>query len=570
MKRVILAPRVSSDDQAKGTSLRTQEEEMQSYCLKEGYEVAAIYREDHSAKNFNRPEFTKLLQFIKANKGKIDLLLVTTWCRFSRNITESFAMMDRLRKLGVEVQAIEQPLDLSIPENLMLLSVYLAIPDIDNRRRSMKITTGVRACKKEGRWLGKAPYGYQSIRSTTNKTVIIPGEAAPIVKKAFSLITKGKTQAEVREALKKEGKHFSRNSLSTLLRNRLYLGEVRVKTGDHDGFYFVKGLHEPLVSVDLFNTVGAILEGRLVDRGFVKAKSEKEEFALRGMLLCGECGKSMTGSASKGRNGRHCYYHCNHCGKVRLRTSEVHERMESILNEINFEKKPAVLFKAMMEKLIRDGNIRKGRSKENIEHEVAEVKARMQNMEDDYADRKITHEHCQRTLLRYEEQQQKLNLELLAVSDDATTYQRYLKSGLSITENLKHLYQKALPSEKKDILGSIFPEKIQISKNESRTARLNEAIRLILATDKGFRNKNTGQLFKNIELSRNVETTGVEPIIFDTIISPSNSHILLSRNSECKCPVYRTFEQDRVLWMSLASNDNFVICKGYFLADDSL
>jgi len=36
---------------------------------------------------------------------------------------------------GVEVQAIEQPLDLSIPENLMMLSVYLSMPEIDNRRR---------------------------------------------------------------------------------------------------------------------------------------------------------------------------------------------------------------------------------------------------------------------------------------------------------------------------------------------------------------------------------------------------------------------------------------------------
>lgn len=40
-------------------------------------------------------------------------------------------MIKQLRLLGVEVQAVDQPLD---------LSVYLALPDIDNKRRSIKIT----------------------------------------------------------------------------------------------------------------------------------------------------------------------------------------------------------------------------------------------------------------------------------------------------------------------------------------------------------------------------------------------------------------------------------------------
>lgn len=512
MKRVILIPRVSSDDQAKGTSLRTQEEEMRAYCQKHGYEIKAVYREDHSAKNFNRPEFKKLLHYLKENKGKIDLLLVTTWCRFSRNMTESFMMMDKLKKLGVEVQAIEQPLDLSIPENLMIHAVYLALPEIDNRRRSMKITTGVRASKMEGRWLGKAPYGYVSIRGANNKMHLQPGESAAIVKKAFALISKGKTQSQVREILKKDGKYFFRSTLSELLRNRLYLGEIRVKTNEGKGFLYVKGLHEPLISVDVFNRVQAILEGRLLDRHFIKAKSEKDEFALRGILLCGACGKIMTGSASKGRNGRYFYYHCNHCGEVRLRAGEVHTRIEAILDEIKIQKSPAALFKAMIQKLVKEGEVKQVRSRENIEAELSQVKERIQNVEDDYADRKISHESFSRSLQRYEGEQRKLQLEISDLHTGASSYQKFLKSGLSITQNLKKLYQKGNPSEKKEILGSIFPERIQICKNKSRTARLNEALRLILATEAGLEQNKTGQLFKNIELSGNVEPTGVEPV----------------------------------------------------------
>jgi len=159
MKRVILLSRVSSDEQAKGYSLSTQEEALRAFCLKEGHQIVQVYREDHSAKNFNRPQYKKMMEEIKRSKGKVDQILVTTWCRFSRNVTASFDMLDRLRRYGIEVQAIEQPLDLSIPENLLLLSMFLTLPHIDNTRRSMKITTGVRAAKREGRWLGKAPFG---------------------------------------------------------------------------------------------------------------------------------------------------------------------------------------------------------------------------------------------------------------------------------------------------------------------------------------------------------------------------------------------------------------------------
>jgi len=53
-------------------------------------------------------------------------VLFLKWDRFSRNAGDAYFMINVLRKLGVEPQAIEQPLDLSIPENKMMLAFYLA------------------------------------------------------------------------------------------------------------------------------------------------------------------------------------------------------------------------------------------------------------------------------------------------------------------------------------------------------------------------------------------------------------------------------------------------------------
>jgi DNA invertase Pin-like site-specific DNA recombinase len=48
---------VSSDEQAKGYSLDVQFESLTKYCLLNDIEVVKHYREDYSAKDFNRPEF---------------------------------------------------------------------------------------------------------------------------------------------------------------------------------------------------------------------------------------------------------------------------------------------------------------------------------------------------------------------------------------------------------------------------------------------------------------------------------------------------------------------------------
>ncbi len=153
--------RVSSDEQAKGYSLDVQLESLTRHCIREDIDIVKHYKEDHSAKNFNRPEFKKFLEFAKNNKGEVDMLLITSWDRFSRNLTDSLIMLRRLKEMGIDVHAIEQPIDMSIPENKAMLALFLAIPEIDNERRSIKIKGGIRGALKSGRWCRVAPIGYK-------------------------------------------------------------------------------------------------------------------------------------------------------------------------------------------------------------------------------------------------------------------------------------------------------------------------------------------------------------------------------------------------------------------------
>jgi site-specific DNA recombinase len=128
MRKACLYIRVSTDEQAdKGYSQRDQEERLRRHCQLQSIEIDEVIIEDYSAKTFERPAWRRLLAHIKKSRQS-RLVLFTKWDRFSRNTGDAYQMISLLGKLGAEPQAIEQPLDLSIPENKMMLAVYLAAP----------------------------------------------------------------------------------------------------------------------------------------------------------------------------------------------------------------------------------------------------------------------------------------------------------------------------------------------------------------------------------------------------------------------------------------------------------
>lgn len=167
--------RVSTDEQAdKGYSQRDQEERLRKYCEHNQISISQVIKEDHSAKTFERPEWSRYLIHLRKNKGKSDLVLFTKWDRFSRNAGDAYQMINILRKVSVEPQAIEQPLDMSVPESKIMLAVYLATPEVENDRRALNVINGMRRARKEGRWMGPAPIGYINRTKEDGRKYIAP------------------------------------------------------------------------------------------------------------------------------------------------------------------------------------------------------------------------------------------------------------------------------------------------------------------------------------------------------------------------------------------------------------
>ena len=264
MANVILYTRVSTDEQAeKGFSLRDQKEKLERYADANGYTVVQHFEDDHSAKTFERPAFNKLLAFVKSNKGFVKKLLVIKFDRFSRDLEGGLVMITQLKKLGVEVEAIEQLLDDSVPENILMKAIYMATPQVENARRSLNTTNGMRKAMKEGRWVSGAPIGYKNARDTLNRPIIVFSKDEPLVKKAFELYVTGLWEIDaLRKEMNKHGLKVSRNRFWSLLRDPFYYGMIRIKEYKNEREELVKGLHAPIISEELFNEVQYVLSGK--------------------------------------------------------------------------------------------------------------------------------------------------------------------------------------------------------------------------------------------------------------------------------------------------------------------
>jgi hypothetical protein len=89
-----------------------------------------------------------------------------------------------------------------------------------------------------------------------------------------------------------------------MMRNPIYAGKVE------SAEYGVSttGNFEPLVDEATFYRAQAVLDGRIVVTG--PRQRNHPDFPLRGFVRCEACGRPLTGSWSKGRNGHYAYYHC--------------------------------------------------------------------------------------------------------------------------------------------------------------------------------------------------------------------------------------------------------------------
>ncbi len=517
MKNVDLYVRVSTDEQAdKGYSQRDQEERLRRYCEINSFKIRKVIYDDHSAKTFIRPGWSKLLADYKKSKNNPDLILFTKWDRFSRNAGDAYQMINTLRKLFVEPQAVEQPLDLSIPENKMMMAFYLAAPEVENDRRALNTFYGMRRAKKEGRWMGTAPIGYKNRTNVNGKKQIVKDDIkGALMTWAFNEIAKGILAADqVRKEANKKGLNCSSSNFWRAVRNPIYCGKIFIPKHKDEEAQLVQGEHEPLITEALFFIVQDVLDGnKRIDRPNTKVDSATN-FPLRGFLACPKCGRSITGSGSKGKYARYFYYHCTaECG-FRQRAEHTNAIFELELRKYIPHKAISTLSQLIVEDIYsKEINNRKSSAKQimlEIDKQNLRVsKARELLLSDaigasDYKE------------IKEESDKKIVILESHLKDSSGTLTEKKLKlmteRTFKILTNIHLLYENGTVTEKRKIVSSIFTEKMIFDGEKYRTPGINRAAAYIYHFNYNLHIEKNRKSEDNFVFSGEVAPKGIEPL----------------------------------------------------------
>jgi site-specific DNA recombinase len=350
MKSAYLYVRVSTDEQKRrGYSLPEQEDRLIKYCESNNMYVKGIYREDFSAKDFNRPEWKKLVSELRRGKGKEENnILFIKWDRFSRNIQYAYEMLGILRKLNVSAMAIDQQIDLSVPESSVMLAIYLSVPEAENTRRAMNTLNGIRKAKEMGRYPNKAPLGYVNMASLDGRKIIVPKQPeGGIIRWVFRQLAKNIYKiGHLNEMAVNKGLRSTRSNFSKVIRNPVYCGLIPLKLENGEKV-MIKGIHEPLIPEALFYEVQDIINTKR------KVSARRADFSstffLTGFLICPLCNKRLTGSFSQGNTRKYAYYHCRKGCKARVRADKLNDSYSEKIQKMKLSELVSNLFGTILE-----------------------------------------------------------------------------------------------------------------------------------------------------------------------------------------------------------------------------
>ncbi len=515
MEKVIHYVRVSTDEQAdKGYSLRDQEDKLARHSTEKGCEVVAIYREDFSAKAFdNRPEFQKLLNFVKKNRGEVHKLKFVRWDRFSRNATDALVMIRDLERYGVSVEAIDQPLDLTVPESRILLMIYVATPQVENDRRSLNTKMGMRRAKLEGRWCTTAPFGYRFSRDERNKPILIKdGHKAELVKTCFEMYASGLyDKMEVLRLMRPQGMTLERNRFTQLFHNCLYAGRIVVEAHGKEPEQIVTGVHVPIIDLELFEKVQDVAGGKR--HVLSKPKTVKEELPLRGFLVCPTCGGNLTGSASRGKSGkRFYYYHCQPGCKTRFNATEANQLFEEWLRQISLKPEHVQSYMKAVESVYATNEGDRRAEIRSITEEIKRVEACILKTGKCFVEGSID-EDVYRTLnASYKEELAGLKAKKGDVETANADLVGQLEFAFDVMSNLHKLWAELDLDGKRTLVSSIFSGKLIFENDTYRTPEGEKNLSELFRIDKAFGELEKEKAPKIGSLSRMVARTGIEPV----------------------------------------------------------
>ncbi len=317
--RCVIYLRVSTKEQAEkdlteeGFSIAAQREACVRRIRDEGWELVDEYVDKgESARSADRPRLRAMLARVQED-GDVEAVVVHKIDRLARNMEDHIAIRALLRRRGVALVSVTENLD-ETASGRLVEGIHALMAEFYSANLAAEVRKGMGQKAKLGGYPHKAPIGYLNVREPIGGRQvahIVPDpERAPLVRIAFELYATGEWTVErlaeemAHRGLRNRGrdghhpaKALTVSGMAHLLAHRAYVGIV-----EWDGVEYPAS-HEPIVERATFDKVHELLAARAM-RG---TRERRHHHYLKGLLVCGVCGRRLSIQFSK---GTYTYFYC--------------------------------------------------------------------------------------------------------------------------------------------------------------------------------------------------------------------------------------------------------------------
>ena len=481
---VILYCRVSTDEQADGCSLDMQERYLRAYCTNHHYNIVGEeqpYREDYSAKHYDlrRPKMKQLYNYCRKHRHEVDKVLFLRWDRFTRNL--EFAMTYKRKfydELGIEINAIESPIDFEGTEWSMLLGVKCGSAHSEDNKISRRTMDGIHGTLLKGKCSNKAPRGYINKRDEKGEAYVdIDEQQAKIIRQVFQEVAKG---VEAPNCIRRRlCPNIPKDAFYRMLRNIFYIGLIRVPAYKDDPEQIVKGQHEAIIDTDTFDKVQDILSGKRKHEPKLSKTIDPDLF-LRKYIVCPICGHSITGATSTGKGGKYKYYNCCQDGKHLRRPADyVNDRFAKWVGGLKPNQEVLDLYTEILQDLRGEHKQDVQREVEALRKEIEKVKERLTKADELFLEGNLKDDNYNRITENCEKHIKELQERIILMQSDTKGLKDKIDYSVNIIANLGSFMKNAPAKVKCKLLSSMFPQKIEFDGEKYRTHSYNQILDLI-------------------------------------------------------------------------------------------
>lgn len=269
-----------------------------------------------------RPGFKMMIGTAKSTPTPFEVILVWKFSRFARNREDSIVYKSMLRKSGIDVVSISEPIG-DDKMSVLIEALIEAMDEYYSINLSEEVRRGMTEKFNRGLKISAPPLGYKM----QDGEFAVDEDTRPIIEHIFDLYVNGSLgcRAIARKLndenyTTKGGKMFEARTVQYILGNPVYIGKQRwtpggggsrghYRTKDADNVVEVDAKHKPIIDVETFEKAQIkILQSRSKNK-YTRDSATKHEYMLRGLVFCSSCGGGLT--MCQGGKSIQCYQYAH-------------------------------------------------------------------------------------------------------------------------------------------------------------------------------------------------------------------------------------------------------------------